>query len=189
MDESQTHVRVALITGASKGLGRSVARLLAKRGFALVIDARGAEDLAATRDELSRRAGRGARGRRGRRRARARARGACEGTLRAHRRARQQRVDDRALADAGPSATVAVRVRSARDDQRLRSAASRAALAAPDAARLDDRERLFRRRGQRVSLAGAVTGRRKPRSSTCRARSRSSSNRRASACCSPIRAT
>ncbi|TMK87234.1 MAG: SDR family oxidoreductase, partial [Actinobacteria bacterium] len=43
----------ALITGASRGLGRALAGALAKRGWRLVVDARGAEDLAAVADELS----------------------------------------------------------------------------------------------------------------------------------------
>ncbi len=37
--------RVALITGASRGLGREVARLLAQRGIRLILTARGAEAL------------------------------------------------------------------------------------------------------------------------------------------------
>ena len=45
--------RTALITGASRGLGLVLARELASRGWSLVIDARGAEDLEAVRDELS----------------------------------------------------------------------------------------------------------------------------------------
>ena len=39
---------VALITGASRGLGRSLAHELAADGWSLVLDARGVEDLAAT---------------------------------------------------------------------------------------------------------------------------------------------
>src|SRR5262245_12302289 len=46
--------RVALITGASKGLGREVARLFARRGMRLVVTARGAEALAEAADELGR---------------------------------------------------------------------------------------------------------------------------------------
>ncbi|HEY7049223.1 MAG TPA: SDR family oxidoreductase [Jatrophihabitantaceae bacterium] len=43
---------VALITGASKGLGRALARELAGRGWSLVLDARGAEALDAVAAEL-----------------------------------------------------------------------------------------------------------------------------------------
>ena len=45
--------RVALITGASRGLGLALARELARRGWALVIDARGAQALEAARAELA----------------------------------------------------------------------------------------------------------------------------------------
>jgi NAD(P)-dependent dehydrogenase (short-subunit alcohol dehydrogenase family) len=45
--------RVALITGASRGLGRALARALAARGWTLVLDARGAADLDAVAGELS----------------------------------------------------------------------------------------------------------------------------------------
>jgi NAD(P)-dependent dehydrogenase (short-subunit alcohol dehydrogenase family) len=45
---------VALITGASKGLGLALARLLAERGFRLVITARRADQLARAAEELSR---------------------------------------------------------------------------------------------------------------------------------------
>jgi NAD(P)-dependent dehydrogenase (short-subunit alcohol dehydrogenase family) len=44
---------VALVTGASRGLGLALARALAERGWALVIDARGADALAAARAELA----------------------------------------------------------------------------------------------------------------------------------------
>jgi NAD(P)-dependent dehydrogenase (short-subunit alcohol dehydrogenase family) len=43
----------ALITGASRGLGLAVARLLARRGWALLLDARGAAALEAARAELA----------------------------------------------------------------------------------------------------------------------------------------
>jgi NAD(P)-dependent dehydrogenase (short-subunit alcohol dehydrogenase family) len=43
----------AVITGASRGLGLALARALARERFALVIDARGAEDLRRADDELS----------------------------------------------------------------------------------------------------------------------------------------
>ena len=45
----------ALITGASRGLGLALARALAERGWALIIDAREAEALEAARAELARR--------------------------------------------------------------------------------------------------------------------------------------
>ncbi len=45
--------RAALITGASRGLGLALARGLAEDGWALVIDARGEEDLEAARAGLS----------------------------------------------------------------------------------------------------------------------------------------
>jgi NAD(P)-dependent dehydrogenase (short-subunit alcohol dehydrogenase family) len=43
----------ALITGASRGLGPALARKLSKEGWTLIVDARGAEALEATRAELS----------------------------------------------------------------------------------------------------------------------------------------
>jgi NAD(P)-dependent dehydrogenase (short-subunit alcohol dehydrogenase family) len=51
---------VAIITGASRGLGRSLAQALAERGWDLVLDARGADDLAQTAASLSRLSGGGA---------------------------------------------------------------------------------------------------------------------------------
>jgi NAD(P)-dependent dehydrogenase (short-subunit alcohol dehydrogenase family) len=45
--------RTALITGASRGLGLALARGLAREGWALIIDARGADDLEAARAELA----------------------------------------------------------------------------------------------------------------------------------------
>ena len=47
-----TH-RTALITGASRGLGLALARRLAADGWALIIDARGADALEAARAELA----------------------------------------------------------------------------------------------------------------------------------------
>jgi NAD(P)-dependent dehydrogenase (short-subunit alcohol dehydrogenase family) len=46
--------RTALITGASRGLGLALARALAHDGWALIVDARGAEALEAARAELAR---------------------------------------------------------------------------------------------------------------------------------------
>ena len=43
---------VAIITGASRGLGLSLARALAERGWNLVVDARSAEPLAQAGKEL-----------------------------------------------------------------------------------------------------------------------------------------
>ena len=45
--------KTALITGASRGLGLALARRLAGEEWALIIDARGAEDLGAARAELA----------------------------------------------------------------------------------------------------------------------------------------
>jgi NAD(P)-dependent dehydrogenase (short-subunit alcohol dehydrogenase family) len=45
--------QTALITGASRGLGRALAAALAERGWRLVIDARGDEPLEAARQELA----------------------------------------------------------------------------------------------------------------------------------------
>jgi len=49
----QRDTKTALITGASRGLGLALARRLAAEGWTLIIDARGAEDLEATRVELA----------------------------------------------------------------------------------------------------------------------------------------
>ena len=45
--------RVALITGASRGLGLALARRLARDGWTLIVDARGERDLEAARAELA----------------------------------------------------------------------------------------------------------------------------------------
>jgi len=46
-------VPVAIVTGASRGLGRALAAGLASEGWQLVIDARGADALAVARDQLA----------------------------------------------------------------------------------------------------------------------------------------
>ena len=48
-----SQVRVAIITGASRGLGLALARSLADDGSRLIIDARGIDDLEQTRAELA----------------------------------------------------------------------------------------------------------------------------------------
>lgn len=50
---SDARKKTAIITGASRGLGLALARELARRGWALVIDARGAPALEAARRELA----------------------------------------------------------------------------------------------------------------------------------------
>jgi NAD(P)-dependent dehydrogenase (short-subunit alcohol dehydrogenase family) len=52
MNTHTTTERVALITGASRGLGREIARLLARQGTRLILTARGAEALQTVADEL-----------------------------------------------------------------------------------------------------------------------------------------
>ena len=47
---------IVLITGASRGLGREIARRLADQGAGLILTARGADALAATVRELASRA-------------------------------------------------------------------------------------------------------------------------------------
>ncbi|HEY2868713.1 MAG TPA: SDR family oxidoreductase [Gaiellales bacterium] len=48
-------MEIALITGASRGLGLALAQALADRGYGLAIDARGSDDLEAARTTLARR--------------------------------------------------------------------------------------------------------------------------------------
>jgi NAD(P)-dependent dehydrogenase (short-subunit alcohol dehydrogenase family) len=52
MSTHNTSERVALITGASRGLGSEIARLLAQQGTRLILTARGAEALEAAAAEL-----------------------------------------------------------------------------------------------------------------------------------------
>ena len=49
-------MEIALITGASRGLGLALAQALADRGYGLAIDARGSDDLEAAQAALARRA-------------------------------------------------------------------------------------------------------------------------------------
>ena len=56
MPISRPGAPVAIVTGASRGLGLALARALAARGFRLVIDARGADALERARQELAARA-------------------------------------------------------------------------------------------------------------------------------------
>jgi NAD(P)-dependent dehydrogenase (short-subunit alcohol dehydrogenase family) len=53
MSDPVNTMRTALITGASRGLGLALARVLARRGWNLIIDARDAAHLRAVRDELA----------------------------------------------------------------------------------------------------------------------------------------
>jgi NAD(P)-dependent dehydrogenase (short-subunit alcohol dehydrogenase family) len=50
---AEQDTRVALITGASRGLGLALARGLARGGWTLIVDARGERDLEAARAELA----------------------------------------------------------------------------------------------------------------------------------------
>ena len=50
---AEQDTRVALITGASRGLGLALARGLAREGWTLIVDARGEGDLEAARAELA----------------------------------------------------------------------------------------------------------------------------------------
>jgi NAD(P)-dependent dehydrogenase (short-subunit alcohol dehydrogenase family) len=51
--DSHASDRVAIITGASRGLGRTLAGFLAKQGYALIVTARGQVDLQAAAEEFS----------------------------------------------------------------------------------------------------------------------------------------
>ena len=53
MTTTNSAARTALVTGASRGLGQALARELARQGWTLIIDARGAEALEAARVELA----------------------------------------------------------------------------------------------------------------------------------------
>jgi NAD(P)-dependent dehydrogenase (short-subunit alcohol dehydrogenase family) len=56
MPTARPDAPVAIVTGASRGLGLALARELAARGWRLVVDARGADALERARCELARRA-------------------------------------------------------------------------------------------------------------------------------------
>ncbi|MGH8791426.1 MAG: SDR family NAD(P)-dependent oxidoreductase, partial [Stackebrandtia sp.] len=49
---TNTRKRIALITGASKGLGKALATVLADRGWTLLLTARGADSLSEVADAL-----------------------------------------------------------------------------------------------------------------------------------------
>jgi NAD(P)-dependent dehydrogenase (short-subunit alcohol dehydrogenase family) len=53
MPTSRPDAPVAIVTGASRGLGLALARELAARGFTLIVDARGADALERAREELA----------------------------------------------------------------------------------------------------------------------------------------
>ncbi|MER8187726.1 SDR family oxidoreductase [Kitasatospora sp. NPDC094015] len=53
MNETQNTARIAVVTGASRGLGLELARALALRGWQLVITGRGQVELAAAETELA----------------------------------------------------------------------------------------------------------------------------------------
>jgi NAD(P)-dependent dehydrogenase (short-subunit alcohol dehydrogenase family) len=53
MPTSSSNAPVAIVTGASRGLGLALARALAARGYRLVIDARGADALERARADLA----------------------------------------------------------------------------------------------------------------------------------------
>lgn len=53
MNKNFINEKTALITGASRGLGLALARELARRGWTLIIDSRGADALEAARQELA----------------------------------------------------------------------------------------------------------------------------------------
>jgi NAD(P)-dependent dehydrogenase (short-subunit alcohol dehydrogenase family) len=55
--QKHTTTRTALITGASRGLGLALARALARDGWRLIVDARGADALEVVRAELARHTG------------------------------------------------------------------------------------------------------------------------------------
>lgn len=54
MNPKTTNPKTALITGASRGLGKALAGFLAQQGYALILTARGAEELERLANELNR---------------------------------------------------------------------------------------------------------------------------------------
>ena len=148
-------METALITGASRGLGLALARELARRGWRLVIDARGADALEAARAELAERtevvaiAGDVADAEH--RRALVEAAGAAD------RPARQQRERARPEPAAGARRLPARRARARLPRQRARPAGAvpaRAARACAAGARV--RQRDLRRGGRAVRGLGRL---------------------------------
>ncbi len=60
MSGIQAHMKIALVTGANKGIGREVARQLAAKGFHVFIGARNRSAGRKAADEIAKKGGRSA---------------------------------------------------------------------------------------------------------------------------------